>query len=129
MVCGLLAALSVMESAPVREPTAAGVNVTLIAHAAPAATDAPHVLVWAKSPDAAIPEIESAAVPVFVSVTVCGAVVVCTGSPEKVRLAGASETAGAGGGVWLLLLLPPHASSAAMSARANDAAHAKTTRR
>src|SRR5512135_203946 len=98
-----------MVSAPFRWPTAPGVNVTLIVQLPPVFTDAPHVLVCANSPDAAIPEIESAPVPVFVSVTVCGALVVWTGSPANVKLVGASATAGAGGGVWLLLLLPPHA--------------------
>ena len=39
-----------MVSDPDREPTAAGLNVTLIEQLAPAARLAPHVLVWAKSP-------------------------------------------------------------------------------
>ena len=45
MVCGLLLALSVMVSVPVREPVAVGVKVTLTVHAAPAASDVPHVFV------------------------------------------------------------------------------------
>ena len=46
-VCGLLLALSVKVSVPVLLPVAIGVNVTLIVHFAPAATDVPHVLVCA----------------------------------------------------------------------------------
>jgi len=49
-VCGLPVALSVTATAAARVPDAAGANVTLIAQLAPAATDAPHVLLWAKSP-------------------------------------------------------------------------------
>lgn len=49
-VCGLLLALSVTVSVPDRLPTTVGVNVTLIVHFAFSATDAPQVLVWAKSP-------------------------------------------------------------------------------
>jgi len=82
-VCGLPPALSVMVKVPVRAPAAVGVNVTLIIQFAPAASVvgligqavAP-VLVSAKSPDAVIVVIVSAAFPVFVSVTVCAALVV-----------------------------------------------------
>ena len=49
-VWGLPAALSAMLSAAVRAPLAAGVKVTLTAQLAPAATLAPQLLVWAKSP-------------------------------------------------------------------------------
>jgi len=82
-VCGLPPALSVMVKFPVRAPAAVGVNVTLIVQVFDPAVAgkvagqavAP-VLVSAKSPDAAMELIVSAAFPVFVSVTVCAALVV-----------------------------------------------------
>ncbi len=43
-ICGLLLALSVMVTVPVRVPVAVGVNVTLIAQLAPAATELPQEL-------------------------------------------------------------------------------------
>jgi hypothetical protein len=49
-VCGLLVALSVTVNVPLRAPAAVGVKVTLIVQFAPAATLAPQLLVWAKSP-------------------------------------------------------------------------------
>src|SRR5713101_6587422 len=49
-VCGLLVASSVTVNVPLRLPVAVGVKVTLIVEFAPAATDAPQLLVWAKSP-------------------------------------------------------------------------------
>ena len=49
-VCGLPVALSVRVTAAVRVPVAVGVKVTLIVQLAPAATELPQVLVWAKSP-------------------------------------------------------------------------------
>ena len=71
-VCGLPVALSVIVTAAVRAPLAAGVNVTLIVQFAPAPTELPQVLVWAKSlafvPVRARLEIVSAALPVLVSV-------------------------------------------------------------
>ena len=49
-VWGLPVALSVTVTAAVLVPDAVGLNVTLIVQVAPAATEAPHVLLWAKSP-------------------------------------------------------------------------------
>jgi hypothetical protein len=99
-VCGLFAALSVMVRVPVRVPVAVGVNVTLIVQLALAANVAgsvPHVFVSAKSADAAAMEmIVRVAVPVFVSVTVCAALVVFSNWLPKVRVVGASITAGVG---------------------------------
>ena len=88
-------ALSVMVRLPVRIPPAVGVNVTEMAQFAPAATLEPQVLAWAKSPEAAIELIFSAAVPVLVSVTVWAALVVPWFSEEKVKLDCVSVTAGA----------------------------------
>src|SRR6266404_4036407 len=76
--CGLPLALSVMVIAPVRVPVAVGVNVTLIVQLAPAATEVPQVLVCAYCALAAMLVMLSAALPVFVSVTVCAALVVFT---------------------------------------------------
>jgi hypothetical protein len=72
-----------MVKVPARAPVAVGVNVTLITQFAPAASVAgligqavAPVLVCAKSPDAAKEMIVRGPVPVFVSVTVCAALVV-----------------------------------------------------
>src|SRR5260370_1133945 len=70
-VCGLPAALSVTVIAPVRAPAAVGVKITEMVQAPAAPTDAPQVLVWLKSPLAAMLVIVSVAVPVLVSVTTC----------------------------------------------------------
>src|SRR5436309_6922604 len=80
-----------MVSVPVRWPAAVGVNVTAIEQFAPAATEPPQVLVCAKSPDAVMLVTVSAAVPLLVSVTDCGALCVCTVWLLNVRLAGDSE--------------------------------------
>src|SRR5436305_1093931 len=83
MICGLPPALSVSDSVPVRAPEAVGVKVTLMVQVPPAAKVAglvgqalAPVLVAAKSSEAANELIVKAAVPVFVSVTVIGALVV-----------------------------------------------------
>ena len=68
-VCGLLLALSVTVKVPLRVPVAVGVNVTLIAQLAPAASVPPQLLVWAKSPLTPMLEMVSAAEPEFESVT------------------------------------------------------------
>jgi hypothetical protein len=96
--CGLPEALSVMLRVPVRLPDAVGVNVTLMVQFAPAATELPQVLVWAKSPLAETPVRFSEALPVFASVTVCAALVVPTVwlvkvSEEAERLTTGAEAA------------------------------------
>lgn len=78
--------LSVMVSVPVRVPVAAGVKVTLIVQLAAAATLAPQLLVWAKSPLVATEETVRGPVPMLVSVTGWGALGVPTPWPLKVRL-------------------------------------------
>jgi hypothetical protein len=77
-VCGLPAALSVTLKAPLRVPTAVGVNVTLIVHVPFTASVLPQLLVCAKSPLTAMLLIVSAPVPLFVNVTVWAAEVVPT---------------------------------------------------
>src|SRR5438034_966192 len=89
-ICGLPPASSASDSVPVRAPEAVGVKVTLMVQFAPAAKVAglvgqalAPVLVAAKSPEAANELIVKAAVPVFVSVTVIGALVVASGCPPR----------------------------------------------
>ena len=48
-VCGLAVALSAMLSEAASVPVTEGVNITAIVQLAPAATELPQVLVWAKS--------------------------------------------------------------------------------
>src|SRR5437016_2990337 len=102
MICGLPPALSASDSVPVRAPEAVGVKVTLMVQFAPAAKVAglvgqalAPVLVAAKSPEGANELIVKAAVPVFVSVTVIGVLVVASGWLPKPRLVGANPTPGA----------------------------------
>src|SRR2546429_179994 len=85
MICGLPPALSVSDSVPVRAPEAVGVKVTLMVQLTPAAKAAglvcqalAPVLVAAKSLEAANELIVKAAAPVFISVTVIGALVVAS---------------------------------------------------
>ena len=80
--------MSVMVIVPGRLPVAVGVNVTLIVQLAPAATEVPQVLVWAYCALAAMLVTLSAAVPEFVSVTVCAALLVPTAWLANVRLVG-----------------------------------------
>ena len=76
-------------------PVTVGVKVTLMVQLPPAATLAPQVLVWAKSPLAATPVMFKAALPVLYSVTVCGALVVPTLVPVNVSVVGTRLTTGA----------------------------------
>src|SRR5207253_1342324 len=102
MICGLPPASSASDSVPVRAPEAVGVKVTLMVQFAPAGKVAglvgqalAPVLVAAKSPEAANELIVKAAAPVFVSVTVIGALVVASSWLPKSRLVGANPTPGA----------------------------------
>ena len=69
-------------------PDAVGENVTLMAQFPPTATELPQLSVSAKSPLVEIVVIAKAAEPVFVSVTVCAALVVPTVWLAKVSEAG-----------------------------------------
>jgi hypothetical protein len=95
--------LSVMATEALREPTAVGVNVTLIQQLAPVATVLAQLVVWAKSPGAVPPmamfEMLSKALPMFESVTLCAALVVPVFCWLNVRLPGDRLTSGAGGGL------------------------------
>jgi hypothetical protein len=92
-------ALSVTVSVPVREPAAVGVKVTAMVQWAPGARLVPQLLVWAKSPEAAIEVNVRATCPEFVKVTAWAAVVVPTVCWANVRLVGESVTAGPAGAV------------------------------
>jgi hypothetical protein len=96
IVCGEPLALSVTVSVPVPAPAAKGLYVTEIVQFAPAATLVPQVLVWAKSPDAAIELSVRVAVPEFVSVIDCAALTIPIACPAKFRLVGESVTPGNG---------------------------------
>jgi len=98
-VCGEPVALSTIESVAAKLAAEAGVKVTEIEQLAPAASELPQVLVWAKSdglvPASVMPEIVSAALPVFLSAAVCAADVVPV-LVVNIRLVGVRETAGTG---------------------------------
>src|SRR5207302_1228857 len=92
-ICGLPAALSASDSVPVRAPKAVGVKVTLMVQLLPAAKVAElmgqpfsPIRLAADLPDAANELIVKGAVPVFVSVTVIGALVVASNWLPKSRL-------------------------------------------
>ena len=87
--------LSVTVSVPVRVPDAAGLNVTVIVQLAPAARGETQVLVWAKSPVAAMLLMVSGEVPVLESVTVWPALVVLANCIGKISDAGDTPATGA----------------------------------
>lgn len=62
-VCGLPAALSVIDNVPIRVPLCAGLKVTLMVQLVSAARLEPQVFVWLKSPLASILVILSAILP------------------------------------------------------------------
>jgi len=94
-VCGEPPALSVIVKVPARVPAAVGVKVTEIMQPDPAPTLVPQLFVWAKSPDATIDAMVRLAVPEFVIVIVCAALVVPSVCGEKVRLVSERVTVGA----------------------------------
>src|SRR5882724_1748960 len=95
--CGLPAALSAMLNAPVRKPVAVGVKVTWMVQPTPTAKIPGQLLDCAKLPRVAMPLIESGVPPQLTRATDCGALVVPTFCPAKVKLAGAMQAAGGGG--------------------------------
>lgn len=97
IVCGEPEALSVMVSVPERLPAAVGAKVTAMVQLLFAPWLEPQVLLWAKSPEAAIEVMDSAAEPVFMSVAFWAALVVPTAWEANVRVAGARLTSGAAG--------------------------------
>ena len=83
-----------MVTAPLRVPVAVGVKVTLMVQLAPAATVAPQVFVWVKSPLAAMLLMLSVALPGLVSVTLWAGLVLPTNWLPKPRLVAERLTAG-----------------------------------
>src|SRR5688572_16699154 len=95
--CGLPAALDATLTAPLRTPSAVGVNVTLMMHVAVGASVAPQVFVCAKSPDAAMLAMLSVVPPMFCSVSACAAVVAPMSWLPNASAGGVRDTAGPGG--------------------------------
>jgi hypothetical protein len=85
-------ALSVTVSDPVLVPATVGVNVKVMLQVAPAATAAPQLFVWAKSPVATMPVTVSAVLWLFVTETVFATLVVPIAWDPKLRADGASVT-------------------------------------
>ena len=94
-MAGLLLALLVTVSVPVRVPDAVGLNVTFTVQELPAAT-LEQLLVWLKSPVTVTPETLAALVPELVTVTAWAAELEPTSVPAKDRLAGAASSTGPG---------------------------------
>jgi hypothetical protein len=95
--CGLPPALSLTLKVPALAPDAAGSKNTPIAQLAPAATVFPQALSEPKSAGLVVTLLMlSVAVPVLVSVTVCGRLDVPTYCAAKVRLPGDKPTIGPG---------------------------------
>ena len=92
-VCGFPEALSVIVRVPICEPTALGVKLICTMQLAPGATLAAQPLAAAKSPLAVTDDMLRVLPPEFVSVIVCGALVVPTCWLENERLVGDSVTA------------------------------------
>src|SRR3954469_14042543 len=101
MLVGLLLALLVRVTAPVRVPELVGVNFTVTEQDAPTVRVA-QVLVWLKRPlagpaeEGVTAETVAAVVPLLVTVTVWVAADWPTMVPAKVRLAGLAERIGPG---------------------------------
>ena len=88
--------MSVIVMVPVRLPAAVGVKVTEIVQLVSGATPSPQAFVSAKSPEMLIEVMASMAFPLFVSVTVCDALVELVACAAKVRLVGDTVAAGRG---------------------------------
>ena len=93
-VCVVGLALSVNVKAPVVVPATVGLKVTFTVQLLPAATLVPQVLVSEKAPLAVMLLMLSAAFPVFLSVTVCVALVVPRACDVKVNKVGDRLAAG-----------------------------------
>jgi hypothetical protein len=94
--CGLPAVLSMMVTEAVRGPLSVGAKVTVMVHLPPDGRLESHVLIWLKSlafvPVTATLLMVNVRAPVFVSVTVWGALIVPTAWGAKVRLVFESES-------------------------------------
>src|SRR5260370_26922089 len=128
-VVGLLLALLVTVSVPVRAPAAVGLNETVTAQEPPTAT-LPQLLLWLKSPVAATFETVAEVVPELVTVTVCAAAVEPTTVRANDRLAGAAFSIGPGAvpvPVRLTVLVTPPALTVRVPVRAPVAVGANGT--
>ena len=99
IICGEPVALSLTRMLPVTLPVVIGAKVTEIVQLAPAANDAPQLLVSLNNPrmgelGAEIPVMVSGALPVLLSVTVCAAEV-APAAAEKLSDAGVRTATGA----------------------------------
>ncbi len=88
--------MSLIVMAPVLRPFLVGLKVVLIVQFPPTATELPQVLLWLKSPLATMPVVLKGAVPVLLSITGRGTLLVPTGCLPKSRLVGDRLTVGAG---------------------------------
>src|SRR3984885_4009798 len=128
-VAGLLLALLVTVSVPVRVPDAVGLNVTFTVQELPVAT-LEQLLVWLKSPVTETPETLAALVPELVTVTAWAAELEPTSVPAKDRLAGAAFSTGPGAvpvPVRLTVLVTPPALTVRVPVRAPVAVGANFT--
>jgi hypothetical protein len=100
-MCGLPAALSLIETAAARLPVVVGVKTTLMEQLALGASELPQLFDWLKSelfaPDTVILVIANVDPPVLLKVEVFAALDVPVVWLPKSRLAGLSDTAGGGG--------------------------------
>lgn len=87
-VCGLPGALSVTSTLPISVPETVGLKTTVILQLAPAATLAPQLLIWVKSPVTVTLATVSAEVPVFVRIRFFCLLDVKTTVVGNVRLVG-----------------------------------------
>src|ERR1700722_7930316 len=96
MICGLPGTSSAIESVPSRALAADGVKVTAIWHDAktPPFTGSLQVSEALKSPAAETFDMVTGTAPAFVTVTVCGALVVPTGWGAKATCAGNAKSEG-----------------------------------
>jgi hypothetical protein len=97
-LCGEPTTESLKDNVALRVPVDVGLNVTVAVQFAPFAKDVPQVVENPKSlacePDSQILEIEKAVPPVFVSVTLFGALGVLTNCPLNVKAAPLRDTLG-----------------------------------
>jgi len=93
-LCGLSRALSEMVRVPVLVPPATGLKVAEIVQLAPTLTLVPQVLLWEKSPVVVIVRGVRAPLPVLVSVSARGALLVEIACPAKLRLVAERLTTG-----------------------------------
>src|SRR5439155_15482933 len=103
-----------MVIAPVRVPAEAGLNVPLIVQFAPSATvagDTGQLLVWAKSPIAAMVEMRSAAILRRLNMTICPGLIVPIAWLRKEISVGKRAIIGLFKRIETMLLLPPIAKS------------------